>query len=218
MPLFPGHPPIEIDATARTHERDGYFLQTFSLGEHTGSHADAPAHAIASLSAKTIDTIPVGRFVTPYVILDLEPARLGPGELATEEALRDAERRSGHHLEPNDAALIHFGWDAHYNDPDDWWAKNTPGLSAEACSYLLRRGIGLIGSDTATCDIAMRNGIIVASHGHSTYFLPNDIPIIEGLSGLATAPAYGVFVGAPLKIAGGSGAPLRALLISEVGS
>ena len=35
-PLFPGHPPVEIESQARTHERDGYFLQTLSLGEHTG--------------------------------------------------------------------------------------------------------------------------------------------------------------------------------------
>jgi kynurenine formamidase len=47
------------------------------------------------------------------------------------------------------------------------------------------------------------------------YFLPNGIPIVEGLVGLGAAPSHGVFVGAPLKVAGGSGAPLRALLIVE---
>ncbi|HUZ81405.1 MAG TPA: cyclase family protein [Gaiellaceae bacterium] len=63
MPLFPGHPALEIDATARTHARDGYFLQTLFISEHTGAHADAPAHAVASMAAQTIDTIPVKRFV-----------------------------------------------------------------------------------------------------------------------------------------------------------
>jgi kynurenine formamidase len=215
MPRFPGHPPIEIDGSARTHERDGYFLQTLSLGEHSGSHADAPAHASASSADATIDRIPVARFVVPYLIFDLSTLALGPGDLASRADLQGAEAATGHTLERNDAALIHFGWDRYYDEPDDWWAANTPGLAADACSYLVERGIGLVGSDTATCDLAMREGLIVAAEGHQKYFLPNGIPIVEGLVGLASAPRRGIFVGAPLKVAGGSGAPLRALLISE---
>ena len=215
MPGFPGHPPVEIDGHARTHERDGYFLQTLSFGEHTGSHADAPAHAIDSLSDETIDSIPVRRFVAPYLILDLSGLALEAGELASRADLQEAEAATGHTLERDDAALIHFGWDRHYEEPDDWWAANTPGLSAEACSHLVDRGIGLVGSDTATCDIAMRDGVILSAAGHLEYFLPNGIPIVEGLAGLGSAPPRGVFVGAPLKVARGSGAPMRAVLITE---
>ncbi|MHB8643865.1 MAG: cyclase family protein [Gaiellaceae bacterium] len=215
MPRFPGHPVLEIDSTARTHERDGYFLQTLFIGEHTGAHADAPAHAVASMAAQTIDTIPVERFVVPYLIIDLAPLGLTAGQLATREDVQAAEHATGHALESGDAALINFGWESHYDEPDDWWTKNAPGLAEDACTYLVARGIGLVGSDTATCDIGMREGAILAAHGHQTYFLPNGIPIVEGLRGLGSAPCRGVFVGAPLKVAGGSGAPLRALLISE---
>ncbi len=215
MPVFPGHPALEIDASARTHDRDGYFLQTLVIGEHTGAHADAPAHAVASMAEQTIDTIPLERFVVPYLIIDLAPLGLGVGERATAADVRAAEAATGHTLEAGDAALIDFGWEAHYDEPDDWWVKNAPGLSDDACAYLAGCGIGLVGSDTATCDIAMRDGAMLAAPGHATYFLPNGIPIVEGLVGLGSAPRRGVFVGAPLKIAGGSGAPLRALLISE---
>ena len=50
LPVFPGHPPITVDADARTHARDGYFLQRLAIGEHIGSHVDAPAHAVAGLA------------------------------------------------------------------------------------------------------------------------------------------------------------------------
>ena len=111
---------------------------------------------------------------------------------------------------------MHFGWESHYLDAGGtWWAANAPGLAEDACAYLVDRGVGLVGSDTATCDTAVRDGIIVSQGGHQRYFLPNGIPIVEGLVGLGAAPARGVFVGAPLKVAGGSGAPLRALLIIE---
>lgn len=215
MPLFPGHPKIEIDSSARTLERDGYFLQTLFLGEHTGSHADAPAHTLSSPTAQTIDAIPIERFVAPYLIFDLAPLRLEAGQLATGADLRAAQDATGHTLEPGDAALINFGWDVHYNSPDNWWIENAPGLSEDACAFLVESAVGLVGSDTATCDIGMCEGAIVAAHGHQTYFLPNQIPIVEGLVGLGKAPKRGVFVGAPLKVAGGSGAPLRAVLIGE---
>lgn len=214
MPRFPGHPAVEVDSGARTHERDGYFLQTVFIGEHTGTHADAPAHALASRGAETIDTIPLRRFVVPYLLLSLSALGLGAGDLATGDDIRAAERETGDALQPGDAALVHFGWDAHY-ERTAWWAANTPGLADDACAYLVERGVQLVGSDTATCDIAMLDGAVVSQAGHQKYFLPNGIPIVEGLTGLGGAPARGIFVGAPLKIAGGSGAPLRAFLLSE---
>lgn len=215
MPCYPGHPPVEIDHGARTHKRDGYFLQTLSVGEHTGSHADAPAHALVDRAEETIDKIPARRFVAPYLILDLSPLDLRPGDLASLSDVRAAESCSGYQLQSGDAALINFGWDTYYDRPQGWWAANCPGLSAEACAYLVACGIGLVGSDTATCDTAVRNGRIISQAGHSQFFLPNGIPIVEGLVGLGVVPVRGVFVGAPLKVEGGSGAPLRALLIVE---
>lgn len=214
MPVFPGHPALEIDVSARTHPRDGYFLQTLALGEHSGSHVDAPAHVLADRQDATIDTFAVGRFVAPYVLFDLAPLGLGPGELASADDLRGA-RPSGDDPEPGDAVLLHFGWDRHYLKPDGWWAANTPGLTEDACAYLRGLEIGLVGSDTATCDTAVLDGRIIADWGHSRHFLPNDILIVEGLVGLASAPRHGVFIGAPLRIAGGSASPIRALLLVD---
>ena len=44
-------------------------------------------------------------------------------------------------------------------------------------------------------------------------FLPNEILIFEGLIGLGAAPAQGLFLGLPLRIRGGSGSPIRAVLV-----
>jgi len=214
MAVYPGHPPVAVEA-ARTHDRDGYFLQTLSLGEHSGSHVDAPAHILAARPDATIDTFPVRRFVAPYVLFDLSALALAPGELATARDLEQAARRDALELHAGDAALICFGFDPPDGERPPTWAANAPGLAEDACAYLADVRVGLVGSDTATCDGAVRDGVIVSAHGHATYFLPNDILIVEGLRGLASAPRRGVFVGAPLKIAGGSGSPIRALLLVE---
>jgi kynurenine formamidase len=220
LPVFPGHPPVAVDAGSRTHARDGYFLQELSFGEHTGSHVDAPAHAVAGLADRTIDLYPVDRFIAPYVKYDLTPFDLSPGDLVGREQLREVEVRDGIEPEAGDVAIVQFGWDQQQrpesDDPDErqWWIRNAPGLAADACEHLVSRTVGGVGSDTATCDAAVVDGKITSSVGHDRFFLPNEILLFEGLVGLAAAPARGLFVGLPLRIRGGSGSPIRAVLIA----
>ncbi len=221
LPVFPGHPPVEVDADARTHARDGYFVQQLSFGEHTGSHVDAPAHAVAAMGERTIDRYPPERFIAPYVKYDVSRHAPGPGDLVTRAVLEEIEERDGLELQTGDIAIIQFGWDRHFKPDDDdgdarlWWIRNAPGLAADACDYLAERGISAVGSDTATCDTAVVDGEITSAVGHTRAFLPAEILIFETLIGLAAAPSRGIFVGLPLRIRGGSGSPIRAVLIEE---
>jgi len=218
-PVFPGHPPVEIEADARTHERDGYFLQRLAFGEHVGSHVDAPAHAVAALADRTIDSFPVERFVAPYVKYDLSTHALRPGDLVSGATLREVEARDGFRPQPGDVAIVEYGWDAYLrqdsDDPADreWWIRNAPGLAADACLHLVAAGVTGVASDTATCDTAVVDGVITSDVGHTRYFLPNEILLFEGLVGLGRAPCRGVFIGLPLRIRGGSGSPIRAVLV-----
>jgi arylformamidase len=221
LPVFPAHPSVAIDATARTHERDGYFLQLLTLGEHTGSHVDAPAHAVASMGERTIDRYPPERFIAPYVKYDVSRHAPGPGDLVTRATLEEIEARDGLELQTGDIAIIQFGWDRYFTPENDdaearlWWVRNAPGLSADACDHLAERGVSAVGSDTATCDTAVVDGVITSAVGHTRAFLPAEILIFETLIGLDAAPARGIFVGLPLRIRGGSGSPIRAVLIEE---
>jgi arylformamidase len=75
--------------------------------------------------------------------------------------------------------------------------------------------VRVVASDTATADTAMVDGKITSDLGHTTYFLPNGILLVESLIGLAAAPPTGLFLALPLKIHGGSGSPIRAVLVVE---
>ena len=59
-PVWPGDPAIDFETVADL-ERDGFFLRRFSLGEHTGTHLNAPASFHAG--GATIDQYPVSAFV-----------------------------------------------------------------------------------------------------------------------------------------------------------
>jgi kynurenine formamidase len=133
--------------------------------------------------------------------------------------LEQVEARDGISPRQGDVAIVQFGWDRHLRPESDdpaersWWIRNAPGLAADACDRLAGARVSGVGSDTATCDAAVVDGAITSSVGHDRAFLPNEILLFEGLIGLAAAPARGVFVGLPLRIRGGSGSPIRAVLI-----
>jgi kynurenine formamidase len=219
LPVFPGHPPVEIAKDARTHERDGYFLQHLAFGEHVGSHVDAPSHAVAELADLTIDRYPVERFIAPYVKYDLTAYAHGPGDLVPASTLREVAERDALASRPGHVAIVQFGWDRYFRPASDdveerlWWIRNAPGLARDACDLLVARGVTGVGSDTATCDSAVVDGVITSAVGHLEAFLPNEILLFEGLVGLGAAPPQGLFIGLPLRIRGGSGSPIRAVLV-----
>jgi kynurenine formamidase len=113
--------------------------------------------------------------------------------------------------------LLKTGWAGKWPDraaylgtaatgPEAVAALRFPGLAPDAARWLVeQRRIKAIGIDTASID-----------HGPSTHFETHvilcqaEVPIFENVADLAALPAVGAFVAAlPMKIAGGSGGPLR---------
>ena len=72
-----------------------------------------------------------------------------------------------------------------------------------------------VACDTPACDVAARDGEMLGAHGHVEHFLPQGILIVEGLTGLADVPRDGPVPRAPLKIAGGTGSPVRVVLLTD---
>ena len=213
---FFGHPPLEIDTRARNFDEHGYFAQTLTISEHTGAHVDAPGHIHSG--AQTIDEMPAELLIRPYKKYDLTTSGRA-GEPVALGQLQAAETAGGFSLSPGDIAVVDFGWERYVDRLDEqgrsWWGRNEPGLSDEACRYLVEAGVTAVASDTWGCDTSASDGHAEHSPGHNTWFLPRGVPIVEGLVGLASAPTNGLFVALPLKIKGGSGSPLRVLLFGK---
>jgi len=216
MPMFVAFEGPQITAVAR-HEEVGVAANQITMVEHTGTHIDAPFHFASD--GLTIDQVkPDLLFLRPYKKFDLTAEDPQPGQLVGAEALREAAARGGFELSPGDVAIIEMGWDRYWpTEPGEhsrgFWGLNMPGLSAEACEYLVDAGVVAVASDTAACDTAVKDGEIGSGEGHSHWFLPRGLVIVEGLMGLSQVPAKGLFVAIPLKIAGGSGSPVRVLLL-----
>ena len=218
MPIWSMHEAVAINPRL-THAEHGGASYQLVMSEHTGSHVDAPFHF--DPQGLTMDEVPVDALLLrPYKKYDLSGNDFEPGDLVTPEQLRAAEVAGGFVLEQGDVAILDFGWDRYYPpegdaNHDNWWGRNEPGLSEEACRYLADAGITAVASDTAACDVAARDGEILAGHGHTSHFLPRGILIVEGLKRLATVPSTGLFLALPLKIKGGTGSPLRVVLLTD---
>jgi len=217
LPVFPGHAPPRIVASQR-HGRDDFAANTLELAEHAGTHVDAPYHFVPA--GDTIDVLPPDiLMLRPFKKFDLSAGDPQPGEPVGRGELEQAAADAGFALEPGDVAIVEMGWDRHLPGGErgrepGWWASNQPGLTGEACRWLADAGVCAVASDTPSCDVACRDGVVISGPGHTDHFLPRGILIVEGLRGLAEVPATGLFLALPLKIAGGTGSPVRVLLLS----
>ena len=113
MAVLPNHPQV-IVAPFSTHDEvrvaDGYGFSSATmalvLGDHAGTHVDAPKHFNADPNAKSIDQMPLENFFTEAVCLDLSHKPL-KSDISIED-LEEAERAAGVTIKPKDTVLLHM--------------------------------------------------------------------------------------------------------------
>ncbi len=67
-PTYPGDPEIRIRPWAFI-DTDGYYMNVIKMGEHSGTHVDAPAHFVPG--GKTVDELSLDKFVGKAFVLDV---------------------------------------------------------------------------------------------------------------------------------------------------
>jgi len=196
-----------------------YAANSFFTSEHGGTHMDAPIHF--AQGHPTVDKIPVDRLIGPAVVIDVVPQSQSDADYQVTTA--DLQRfEQEHGAIPMDAiVLLRTGFSSRWPGAErylgttlrgDEGARNLhfPGLHPDAARWIAaNRPIRAIGIDTASID-----------YGPSTLFeshralYEHDIPAFENLTALDRLPVTGAYVIAlPMKVGGGSGAPLRAIAI-----
>ena len=179
-----------------------------TLGEHTGTHLDAPLHFIRSGPAHYgVDDVPLDRLVCRAATMDATD--LGPDGLLGVDRVREWEAEHVR-IEAGDGVLIRYGWDERWGTGpagrrflDDW-----PGLGGAAAEYLAESGVSLVGCDTVSVDAAASG----ESPAHYA-LLGGEVCVVENLNNLDGLPPFCLFMAFPLKIRGGSGSPVRAVAL-----
>jgi kynurenine formamidase len=204
---------LETVNEGRTPEGYWYSAYNYSASEHVGTHLDAPFHFAEG--RWTTEQIPLAQTIGPGVIIDVRSKTAADRDyLLRVEDIKGWERRHGR-MPKAAIVLMYTGWGKYWGDrkryfgtdePGDADNLHFPGFSKEAAEFLTRqRGVKAVGLDTPSID-----------HGPSKDFIAHqilggaNIPIFENVAALDRLPAKGATIFAlPMKIKGGSGAPLR---------
>jgi kynurenine formamidase len=192
-----------------------YAANTFRTAEHGCTHLDAPHHFFER--GETADEIALDKLVGPAVVIDVREACGIDRDHLVDAADLAAHEAAHGRIEDGAIVLLRTGFGAFWPDrerylgtarrgPEAVAELRFPGLDPEAARWLVaERRIRAVGIDTASID-----------RGRSTDFLAHralsaaQVPIFENVAQLEALPARGALVIAlPMKIAGGSGGPLR---------
>lgn len=193
----------------------GYFYSanSFCTPEHGGTHLDAPIHF--GEGHQTAEEIPLDRLMGPAVVVDVaEKAAADPDYRLSAEDVAAWEATHGP-VPAGALVLLRTGWGERWPDRLRYFGDDTPGDASnlhfpsygeDAARILVEeRGVAALGVDTASID-----------HGPSTDFIVHqiaaaaDVAGLENVAHLDQLPATGAWVLAlPMKIAGGSGGPVR---------
>jgi kynurenine formamidase len=195
-----------------------YAANNFASAEHGGTHVDAPVHF--AQGKWSVDQIPVQQLIGDAAVVDVSTASAAQPDYQVRVA--DLEAWEATHGSLNGTILlIRTDYSKRWPDAEKYLGTadrgeaavpklHFPGLHPDAAKWLAgNRSVKAVGIDTASID-----------YGQSTLFESHrilsaaNIPAFENLAALERLPSTGAFVIAlPMKIGGGSGAPLRAVAI-----
>ena len=213
MPEWPDDPPLAVTRVAElaTH---GYALRQVTIGEHSGTHANAPASFHAGGAG--IDAYPADSLVAPAVVIDVGAAaardadhRLSIAEIATWEAQHGT-------VPSGSLVLVRSSWAARWSEPARFLNPGSdgrmhfPGVSPAAAELLVaERRVAGLGIDTHGIDGGDADTFAVNAR-----VLDQPRLLLENLANLDHLPPTGatIVVGV-LRWRGGTGSPAAVLAL-----
>ncbi|HEX5180701.1 MAG TPA: cyclase family protein [Gemmatimonadaceae bacterium] len=221
-PIFASSPGVAMEVISRYDDRGpAWYWNAIRLGEHTGTHFDAPVHWVTGkdLPDNRCDTIPARRFIGPACVIDVtaevernEDFLLMPDQVVAWE--------KEHGRIPRGAwVLLRTGWSTRTESEKFLNVKSdgphSPGFHQSTSELLATdRDVLGVGVETVGTDAGQAGTFQPPFPNHSTMH-GNGKFGLASLCNLDQLPATGaVVIAAPLKLVNGSGSPLRVLAIA----
>jgi kynurenine formamidase len=219
-PPFANTKGLHLEEISRYDDRGpAWYWNNISIGEHAGTHFDAPVHWVTGKDRASVDQVPPAHLVAPAAVIDKSAECAANPDFLLEVDHVAAWQREHGPLPDGGWLLFRTGWESRAGDQAaflnvDERGSHTPGPSSECARWLaLEAPIVGFGVETVGTDAGMAGGFDPPfpchsfMHGAGKYGLTS-------LVGLGSLPATGaVLIVAPLPIVGGSGSPARALAL-----
>ncbi|HWQ52464.1 MAG TPA: cyclase family protein [Bryobacteraceae bacterium] len=190
VPVYPGDPPVRMERIQEIAGGAPFNLLRLDWTTHFLTHVDVPLHF--SDTGAGVTEIPPGRFIGDAMVVEVEGDAVLPEHVPEQAAglnLLFKTRNSGR-------------WDPVVYDTSHVY------IAPEAAEAIAAAGANLVGIDSLDVD----------RHGDEDYpahriLLGGDVLILEGIDLSGVEPGPYTLIALPLKIAGGDGSPVRAVLV-----
>lgn len=214
-------PKVEIHKISE-YDSDGPFFawNWMVLGEHSGTHFDAPHHWITGKDYKDgyTDSLNVQRLIAPVNVIDCS-REAGENEdyLLTAEGVKAWEQEHGE-IGEGEWVVMRTDWDKRANDEakflnTDDTGPHSPGPTPDCIEYLLNKKIVGWGTQCIGTDAGQAGGMEPPFPAHNLLHRDNCFGLAS-LANLDKIPAKGaILIAAPLKIKNGTGSPVRAMAL-----
>jgi len=221
-PEFASSPGLTIDVISKYDDRGpAWYWNTLHLGEHTGTHFDAPIHWMTGkdLPDNACDTIAARRFIGAASVIDVSADVASNADfLLTPERIEQWELEHGR-IPAGAWVLLRTDWSkrrgpsAFVNMGVD--GPHTPGFDARASTMLAYdRDVLGVGVETIGTDAGQAGGFDPPFPNHTIMHGAGKFGLAS-LCNLDQLPATGsIVIAAPLRIVGGSGSPVRVLALA----
>lgn len=198
MPVYPNDPQVATESALNIDD-DGATVTRLVLGTHTGTHLDAPAHAVKN--GRTVDQLDLNMLDGEAQVLHVKT--VDPGAFEAKQ-LEDTDL---HELPMNLPGIVCIatGWDRYFYDDR---REYHPYLSLVLARQLWQRGARVLGVDTLSPDPTSDMSGQFPVH---QFWLGNDGVIVENLRGLTHLPQHVGMAMLPLPLSGLDGSPVRAV-------
>jgi kynurenine formamidase len=221
-PQFGASPGVRMQVISRYDEKGpAWYWKTIAMGEHTGTHFDAPVHWITGrdLPENACDTIPVRRFIGLACVIDVTSEVERNEDFLLMPAHVEAWERSHGRIPAGAWVLLRTGW-SRRTDPAKFLnvaadGPHSPGFHRTTSELLARdRDVLGVGVETVGTDAGQAAMFDPPFPNHGTMHGAGKFGLAS-LRNLDKLPATGaILIAAPLKLVDGSGSPLRVLAIS----
>lgn len=196
MAVWPGDPPIKIEAALQMSKGDVANVSRLIVGAHTGTHMDAPHHFIDGMSG--IDQAALSALVGTVQVVELEiDHHIGAKDLEAADLPAGTER------------ILFKTRNSEYwqNDPDNFHTDFIA-VAEDGAHWLVEHGVKLVGVDY----LSVERYDAPDEHPVHKILLGANMVVVEGLNLGGIAPGEYTLMALPIKIKHGDGAPARVLL------
>jgi len=197
----------------------GWAWYWYEVGEHVGTHFDAPSHWITGRDREALHQLDPRTLIGPIAVVDItKEVEKNPDLAVTKEMLLAWEARYGR-IPTGAWVVLRSSWSKRSADPTAFFnaredGPHTPGMGASGAKFLVDErdvvgvGVETIGTDAGQAfkeDPPFPNHAIM--HGAGKYGLTSLVNL-EHLP-----PVGGVLVVLPMRIEGGTGCPVRPIAL-----